>query len=308
MFVICSIPTARIPPPRIVSPDAGGEAFGQDVLEDEGVADKRLLVIEQEFQRVMRVMSRDANTLSAILRDAWDGNILSVMTKKDPTKATGATISIVAHITFDELKAEMCETLATNGFGNRFLFCLAKRSKRLPLGGNVDAHAFSALADRLRDAIRDAPKGQISFDAAATEEYCKIYHAMGDHPGIFGSLTARNEAQICRIALIYALLDGQHQIGVAHLKAANEIVRYSSNSVHYTFGDATGNYAADTILSALINHPDGLSRTEISSSLFHRNISANTINSAIALLVKMKTIQMVQRTGRGRPTEMWQAI
>ena len=27
MFVICSIPTSRIPPPRIASPDAEGEAF-----------------------------------------------------------------------------------------------------------------------------------------------------------------------------------------------------------------------------------------------------------------------------------------
>ena len=39
----------------------------------EGVRDKRLLVFEGEFAQVLRVMRRDGNTLSGILRNAWDG-------------------------------------------------------------------------------------------------------------------------------------------------------------------------------------------------------------------------------------------
>jgi len=56
---------------------------------------------------------------------------------------------------------------------------------------------------------------------------------------------------VLRIALIYALLDHQHQIGLAHLNAALEIVRYSNDSVRRIFGDLTGNKIADTILAAL---------------------------------------------------------
>ncbi len=70
---------------------------------DGGVEDKRLLVMEGEFASVLKVMRRETNILSAIIRQAWDGARLQVLTRKDPIKATGAHISIVGHITKPEL-------------------------------------------------------------------------------------------------------------------------------------------------------------------------------------------------------------
>jgi hypothetical protein len=43
-----------------------------------------------------------------------------------------------------------------------------------------------------------------------------------------------------RIAVIYAVLDGQRRIGVEHLRAALEVWRYCEESAHYAFGEATG--------------------------------------------------------------------
>ena len=44
----------------------------QRVLVDEGVADKRLLLVEEELSQALKVMSREGNILSPILRQAWD--------------------------------------------------------------------------------------------------------------------------------------------------------------------------------------------------------------------------------------------
>jgi len=65
---------------------------GELVIEiaDEGVPDKRLLVVEPEFAGVLRAGQRQGNTLSATIREAWDSGDLRTLTKNDPVTATGA--------------------------------------------------------------------------------------------------------------------------------------------------------------------------------------------------------------------------
>ena len=88
---------------------------------DPGVAEKRLLVMESEYASVLRVAGRDGNTLSAVLRDAWDRGWLQTMTKTNAAKATDAHVSLIGHVTADELRRELSSTEAGNGFANRFL-------------------------------------------------------------------------------------------------------------------------------------------------------------------------------------------
>src|SRR5215211_3582025 len=45
------------------------------VVVDEGVEDKRLLAFEAEFASTLRVLGREGNTLSALIRQAWDRGI-----------------------------------------------------------------------------------------------------------------------------------------------------------------------------------------------------------------------------------------
>ena len=104
---------------------------------DPGVDDKRLLIDEREFQQALTVMQRQGNTLSTVVRDAWDcRQVLETLTKKEPTKATKPFISIGGHITRDELKESLDRTAMANGYANRFLIAFIHRSKELPLGGN----------------------------------------------------------------------------------------------------------------------------------------------------------------------------
>jgi hypothetical protein len=206
------------------------------------------------------------------------------MTRNNPITATGALISLVAHITIVELRAELSDLQAANGFGNRCLFACVKRSKLLPFGGNVDRAAMSEVATRLGQILKTHRTGPVHFDTAARVLWENAYEELSKGgTRMFDALTARSEAQAIRVALIYALLDGQSAIGRHHLEAALEIVRYSNASVKYIFGDAVGNATADTILRTLRSNPEGLNRTEI-NNLFNRHTKAGDIAAALAAL------------------------
>src|SRR5688572_22566694 len=112
---------------------------------DPGVADKRLLVIESEFSSPLRMLTRDGNILSPVGREAWDSGDLRILTKNEPARATGAHISIVGHISADELRKELTTNDKANGFGNRFIWACVKRSQCLPEGGQVDSTQLEPL-------------------------------------------------------------------------------------------------------------------------------------------------------------------
>ena len=277
-------------------------------LVDAGAKDKRLLVREEEFSRPIRVLSRNENTLAAVLRQAWDGVRLAVLTRNKPIKASEAAVSIIGQITISELVSELNEIEVVNGFANRFLFAVVKRSKLLPFGGDVGDGALSEIANRVRAAIVAAPAVRVRFDEAARRRWIDEYSILAaPHPGMFGAVTARSEAQVVRVALIYALLDQQDLIGLAHLEAALEVVRYSNDSVRHIFGDLTGSRIADTIIRALrAAGGGGMTRSQISRELFGRNVLADDIASALASLSTAGRIrrEVIPSTG-GRPAEVW---
>ena len=82
---------------------------------DPGISDKRLMITEPEFAGALSAMERHGNTLSPVIRNAWDGQKLQTLTKASPLKATGAHISIIAHITEEETRARLTRTEMANG-------------------------------------------------------------------------------------------------------------------------------------------------------------------------------------------------
>ncbi len=277
---------------------------------DLGVTDKRLLVQESEYASVLRVAGRDGNTLSALLRDAWDKGRLQTMTKNSAAKATGAHVSLIGHVTADELRRELSSTEAANGFANRFLWLCARRSKELPEGGSLQPEALYPLAVRLSAAIDAARQtGELRRDDAARALWHDVYHDLSEgEPGLAGAVTSRGEAQTMRLALLYALLDGSECIRRAHLVAALALWEYVQDSARYIFGDTLGDPIADDILRALRTRPDGMSRNDL-RELFQRHQSSGRIGQALALLAKHHRARMVMQTDTGgRPAEHWYAV
>ena len=94
-------------------------------------------MLQGELAQVLRVMQREGNTVSPILRDLWDHGNARSMSKQQPEKTTGSLVTLIGHITVRELRQELTEIEAANGFANRWLWVYARRSKRLPRGGQT---------------------------------------------------------------------------------------------------------------------------------------------------------------------------
>ena len=278
---------------------------------DPGVPDKRLLIVEGEMASTLRVMARSGNTLSAILRQGWDGVQLKVMAKNSPGAATDPHISIIGHITEDELLRELTSTDQSNGFANRFLFIQAERSKLLPEGGASHLIDWAPIVRHLDAALDYARqlKAPMERDAAARELWVSTYEQLtGDHPGMLGAVTSRAEAHVTRLALIYAALDCSKRVTVEHLRAALAVWAYSEASCRRIFGEQLGDPDADTILAAIRNAGEhGLTRTDI-NRLFKGHAEAARISRALEMLNKRGLARECQDSTGGRPAKRWVAI
>jgi hypothetical protein len=278
----------------------------QTVVKEHGITDKRLMVVEPEFAAPLRVSERDGNTLSAVVRQAWDTGRLRVLTKNSPARATGAHISIIGHVTKDELLKYLTDSEAGNGFANRFLWFVVKRSKFLPDGGELRTVDFEPLLRRLNDALQfGRAAGEIKRDQEAGELWREVYPQLSrDRVGLWGAVTSRAEAHALRLSCLYALLDRSTVVTVPHLAAALEVWRYCEDSCRFIFGDSLGDVTADTIRAALRRNPDGITRTEI-SGLFDRHKAADQVTRALELLRSQKMAEFRSRPTKGRPAERW---
>jgi hypothetical protein len=289
--------------------------MGKDGIEectDEGEQDKRLLVVEPEFARVLRVLAREGNTLSAVIRHAWDDGTLQTMVsgrRVAPVHATGAHISIIGHIMADELRRNLTETETSNGFANRFLWCCVRRAQLLPEGGMYPAEALVPLIHQLKTLVIAARKtGRMQRDDAARTRWAAIYEELSEgKPGLLGHVTARAEAQVLRLSCLYALLDQSPIVKVEHLNAALAVWQFCAASAAYIFGDALGDAVADEILQMLrASAPEGKTRTDISNA-FGRHQRSAAIQQALAGLLRHQLVTFEREETDGRTTERWYA-
>ncbi len=285
----------------------GVNGDGQEVLKDPGASDKRLLVSEPELARVLKVMTRETNTLSAIIRQAWDGGRLRVMTRTNPLKATDVHISIVGHISMQELLRHLTDTEVASGFANRFLWLLVRRSKELAFGGKWHTVDVAPLIRRLSKALEFGKSaGEIVWGESAKDAWQEVYGPLSKgKPGLFGAVVGRAEAQTVRLAALYAVLDLSKAIQFEHLQAALALWQYAEESARYIFGDATGDPVADRIAEALrAAGKSGMSRTEI-RDLFKRHKKAEQIDQALFLLLNVGRVHRVLEETAGRSSERW---
>ncbi len=253
---------------------------------DPGVQDKRILVIEEEFVSVLKVMTREGNIVSGVIRQAWDSGNLRILTRSDPLRATGAHLSIIGHIMPADLRRHFRETDAGNGFANRFLWVSSRRSKELPEGGDIPN--YGSIVRRLRAAL-DFARGQtkpICRDEEAKERWAAEYSTLTRHrPGLLGSILSRAAPHVLRLSLLYALMDQSATIGLKHLEAALALWKYCEASAQHIFGESLGDAVAETIMEALRQTGTrGLSRTEVSAALRH-NQTKERITAALSMLL-----------------------
>jgi len=276
-------------------------------VKDGGVQDKRLLCIETELGGLLTAMHRQGSTLSHVLRAAWDGQKLQSLSKNQPVTATGAHISVIGHITPEELRTALTSVDAANGFGNRFLWGLVRRSKVLPRPPAFEGPAVDAMIRDLQEVFDcGAAVGSMRLDAETGDAYDEYYRNLPDDPpGLAGVMAVRMPAFVLRLAMIYALLDLSAMVRRPHFEAALEVVRFCQDSARTIFGEMTGDPFADRVYEALQDGP--LSKKQILHEVFSRNVSAEVIANSLKILERSGLAYPTRTTTAGRPAEVWSA-
>ena len=102
---------------------------------------------------------------------------------------------------------------------------------------------------------------------------------------MLGAITARAEAQVMRLASVYAALDGSAVIEVEHLHAGPAVWDYAEQSVAHIFGDALGDPTADELLRELRRLTGDAMR-----DLFGRHKTSEQIGRALAVLADLDLV------------------
>lgn len=150
----------------------------------------------------------------------------------------------------------------------------------------------------LRLAVRHARQyGELRRTPEAREYWGSIYPELTKEiQGRWGQVTSRGEAQVVRLALIYCLLDGGKEIGVEHLKAAESLWNYCSESARWAFMEFRFSRHAQLILDAVSEGPRTL--TQLSDNVFRRNLTHAKIAEALREIKEFIVIKTQKTAGR----------
>ncbi|MFI7125860.1 DUF3987 domain-containing protein [Nonomuraea sp. NPDC050153] len=271
-----------------------------------GTMDKRLSVTEPEFSTVMARAKREGSTLGTMLRQAWDGRTLAVLTR-NAYRASNPHIAIIGHITPKEFRMRLAEADMAGGSYNRFLPIYVERSKRLPIPEGVAPDLLASLSGKLHDAIKQARQiKRIALDETArvlwSTELYEEFTAADDEDHAWTEFTRRSAPYCLRIAALYAALEARAQITAADLQAAAALVRYSITSAIFVLDKQMRDPKIDRIRRALDQAADtGLTRSEI-SALFSRNVPKQTLDELLASLTATGQYEAFTTPTGGRPS------
>lgn len=294
------------------------DGYKDGKLEVPPIEDKRLLVMESEFANVLQQSKRDGNTLSAALRDAWDGISIKPAVKNNPVTTTDPHITIMGDVTPSELRDSMHKRELTNGFANRFIFFWAEGEKSIALPPSTPAHVVERLTDRLEQILRfagvDQHGGNDSICMELAPDARRLYerHYLGELQDrsagerITGLLDRRAPI-LLRLAMVFALTDQTNTIEAQHINAALAWVRYWSDSVKFIFQsavDEAGAAAISDVAKRIVLYLDQhgpITRTELSKNCFAGHIKKNTLDTALDELLTTNPpvieVETVARTG-----------
>jgi hypothetical protein len=273
---------------------------------DPGIADKRLFVLDEEFGGVMASTKREGNILSMIIRQAWDNGTFDPLTKTTKISATGGHLCWVSHVTLEELRSRLDDQEGFNGFANRILWVCARRSKKVAFPIPMPNHELAAIQDKLAGVIKAAGRAvEVSVAPVARKDWIeKHYEDLSEErPGLVGCVTNRGEAQVLRLAMLYALLDGVPVISADHLVAALALWDYCRQSAEYIFHGKQSDKVVQRILAAIKEGPK--TSTEL-HRMFNNHVPRERMETALAGLISSgKIVAEHVDGGRGRRVKVY---
>ncbi len=213
--------------------DASEEQRGRTTVRDPGVKDKRCLVVFEEMDAFVTAVCRQGSTLGELCRQAWDGRTLE-NNAKDSARATEPHISLICHVTpcsFQDALLKLGKKSLTNGFLNRFLVVPLERVRQIHRSQELPAlddliERIAAAINQLGAANDSAEPVVLEWSPEAHAEWDAFSEAIDNgHPFLEGmeGVTGRLKPMVMRLAMLYAVLDGETQMSLKHLIPAKAL-------------------------------------------------------------------------------------
>lgn len=266
------------------------------------IEDKRLWVVESEFANVLHQGRRDGNTLSAALRDCWDGVDLKPATKSNRLYASDPHVCLSGAISPGELTGLMSTRELTNGFANRFLMIWAERSRILPFPKETPQAVVEHLARRTLEVLNfvhadrhdERENLRMELSPQAQWRYAQLYRGElhdGIDDGAIGALLERRAPMLLRLAMLMALTDMQTRIDVPHIDAAMAWIRHATASVRFVFVSAAEEAKLAQVLElanrvlAFLHERGQATRSQISAECFRGKVPKARIDASLEHLL-----------------------
>ncbi len=278
------------------------DGYRQGRQEVPAIEDKRLWVVESEFANVLHQGRRDGNTLSAALRDCWDGIDLKPATKSNRVYASDPHVCLSGAISPSELRGLMSAREMSNGFANRFLMIWAERSRMLPFPKETPQAVVEHLARRTLEVLafvradRHDEREHLKMELSpqAQWRYAQLYRGElhdGIDDGAIGAMLERRAPMLLRLAMLMALTDLQTRIDVPHINAAMAWIQHATASVRFVFSSAAEDAKltqvqelTNRVLTFLHEHGQA-TRSEISSECFRGKVPKARIDTSLEHLL-----------------------
>ena len=231
-------------------------------LDDSEVTDKRMLVCEPEFGNIMTQCQRQGNTLSAVMRNAYDGVDIKPLTKRNRVQVTEPYICLMANTTAQEFnRHDISNMLHHNGMLNRFLILWQHPPAPVPFPPPVADSHIEALAEAFADRIlfarnysyqtdyRKTQPRPLSLDPDAKSCWAAHYNKLINRPDCeqVTSLTRRHRLHALLLASYFALLDYRMSLSSDDIHTALDWCAYSHASVVYISNSQAEQYQAEGI-------------------------------------------------------------
>jgi hypothetical protein len=307
----------------------GKNENGEEVIQEEEVPDKRLLIIEEELTRVLNASQRGGCTISETCREFYDRpDEVRAKSRRSRLVSTKPHVSIIGHVTPEGLRHSLKSVEVFNGFANRFIFIASMRTMPVPRPPVVDWKKGRAaeIATHLLHVGKmfhpltvsnNCPPIEFDFTYDAAKRWDEIYYRLEAEytgkSGLHGAIVARWKPSILRLAIIYAALDMDtlprkneddfcegyaFAIDACHIEAAESLWRYAAESAVWAFGLNSGNPNADKVLQHLSRAGEkGSAKTTIRQECFNNHIATADLDEALSFL-KNAGYARLQKKGR----------
>ena len=301
---------------KITDPVVTLNSKGEETVAIDGSPDKRVLYLEEELgQLFSKMMSQDS--LEKMVTKGWDSGRLETTTKKEAMHCENPHVSIIGHITPDELTSRLEARLIDNGFSNRWLYLVIKPTQvKFDSPTPDEINGLTEVRDEMIDGLkRFSVSGgdEFVFTPDAKDAYLETARYLYDHPhsGAMVKQDARARPLLFKLAMIYAAIDGSNKIEVDHFLAARSLWAYCSRSARAFFGTKSGNENVDRFME--LWRWNGFADMTLSdvSDLFSRNMNASKRNQMLDVLARDGVLRVekgVAESGRAPMNVIYNAV